>query len=150
MKRCLTFAVLTVGALVGACGGSSIDCSEPGLFIIAQGVNVTSMVLGGPACEVAAISSTVPVPNDAAISLNVPVPTSPSAVARNTGFEPGGWFYVIMPSQVGDCTVAVGLDSGVVLERAVTFTRAEGACAGYYTHDRNWRLLDWPLDAGVD
>lgn len=151
MKRCLTFTVLTAGGLLVACGSSSIDCMEPGLFIIAEGVNVTSMVLGGPACEVAAISSTVPAPYDAAISSPVlPVPPGATAVASHTGFEPGGLFYSIMPTQAGDCTVTIGLDSGVVLERAVTFTRTEGACAGYYTHDRSWRLRDWPLDAGVD
>jgi hypothetical protein len=139
MNRFLAFGVLLALGWDAGCGHGECDCSSPGLYLIADGVGVASMVLSGPGCEDAMVFSTVPSPRGAPY------------VDRRDGFVPGGHSYYIRPVEAGNCTVTIGLDNGIVIERTVTFIYQGGACcAGYYTHDYSWRLSDWALDASAD
>jgi hypothetical protein len=140
--QCLASFVLAIALVPSGCARDACDCSPSGIYISTHGAKAKSMALSGPACADARVSSSVEVSGD----------DGSVTVHRADGFVPDAFDYSIQPAAAGDCTVQIGLESGAVVEKTVTFKYSGGdCCAGYYTSDSMWDLhtLELALDAGT-
>jgi hypothetical protein len=128
----ILMAALAVG---GGCGTEQCYCASAGLYIDAERVTVTAMVLSGEGCRAAQVVSI--------IATGGPSPPGTIATRREQGFVAGARSYSMSSEVEGACLVEVTLGDGTVARRdyAVRHQGGQTCCAGYYFNGESiWTL----------